>query len=136
MENLRSFVPSPFVEDDMWRPADEGRSLHDEISMFYREVLQMSTPVGVKDLPDVDVVLKKVSNLLLSEQLVGIQFIHWELIVNSLSTLRKSKETEWPYILFPHSTMGSIFLKACSLAECPTWLQCIVDKSVSSKYSN
>ena len=39
------YTSLPFEKADMERPADEGRSLHDEVSTFIREILQLPTPV-------------------------------------------------------------------------------------------
>ena len=38
---------NPFSIDDLSRPADEGRSLHDELSAFFREVMNLSTPIKI-----------------------------------------------------------------------------------------
>lgn len=37
---------SPFFIDDLQRPADEGRSLHDCCSKFYTEIMNLKTPFG------------------------------------------------------------------------------------------
>ena len=41
-------TPNPFQKDDMYRPADEGRSLHDEIKVFIKEAFKMGDPSRVK----------------------------------------------------------------------------------------
>ena len=41
----------PFTEQDLQRPADEGRSLHDEVSEFYRAKLGVTTPITPNNIP-------------------------------------------------------------------------------------
>ena len=35
----------PYVIDDLFRPKEEGRSLHDHASSFYRNVMKLGTPI-------------------------------------------------------------------------------------------
>ena len=51
LRGLRDFEPDTYVEDDMYRPTCEGRSLHDGIGSFYRNVMEMTTPIKNDDLP-------------------------------------------------------------------------------------
>ena len=37
--------PEPYTSDDLYRPLDEGRSLHDDVSYFYRTIMKLDTPV-------------------------------------------------------------------------------------------
>ena len=39
-------MPSkPYSIEDLHRPATEGRSLHDDASAFYREIMKLQTPI-------------------------------------------------------------------------------------------
>ena len=38
-------MTNPYSEADMFRPADEGRSLHDDLNRFFSQALYMQTPV-------------------------------------------------------------------------------------------
>ena len=37
--------PEPYTSDDLYCPIDEGRSLHDDVSYFYRTIMKLDTPV-------------------------------------------------------------------------------------------
>ena len=41
----------PYDKLDLFRPASEGRSLHDDANKFYREVMQLATPISKRYLP-------------------------------------------------------------------------------------
>ena len=46
MSDISTFREAdPYTRDDLYRPADEGRSLHDDASRFYRDVMGLETPV-------------------------------------------------------------------------------------------
>jgi len=51
---------SPFKEDDLFHPADEGR---DEAHIFYQHIMGMKTPIVMEDLPDINTVANVLSNL-------------------------------------------------------------------------
>ena len=38
-------MKTPYTKDDLERPASEGRSLHDHSSLFYKEIMGLSTPL-------------------------------------------------------------------------------------------
>ena len=40
------FIAEPFIKDDMERPADEGRSLHDLANKFYRDKMGLAIPLA------------------------------------------------------------------------------------------
>lgn len=42
---------NPFTDDDLQRPSHEGRSLHDEVSNFFRGKLEISSPITASNLP-------------------------------------------------------------------------------------
>ena len=42
---------NPFTIQDLQRPADEGRSLHDEVSEFFRSKMGVSTPITSSNIP-------------------------------------------------------------------------------------
>ena len=41
----------PYDELDLFRPATEGRSLHDDANLFYREIMEIETPINPNNLP-------------------------------------------------------------------------------------
>ena len=34
--------PEPYTAEDLWRESSEGRSLHDDANLFYRDVMGLS----------------------------------------------------------------------------------------------
>ena len=53
MSDISTFREAdPYTRDDLYRPADEGRSLHDDASRFYRDVMGLETPVMKSSQPD------------------------------------------------------------------------------------
>ena len=40
---------SPYKEDDLYRPADEGCSLHDDSRAYYQEVMMVSAVGGISN---------------------------------------------------------------------------------------
>ena len=56
-------IASKFIEADLYRPTDEGRSLHNEASSFYTEVMGLMTPLTLERLPEVSNVAKYLSGL-------------------------------------------------------------------------
>ena len=51
-------INDPYCADDLYRPASEGRSLHDDACHFYQKAMGLSTPLV--DLPVLEVVVKVV----------------------------------------------------------------------------
>ena len=49
-------IDDPYCADDLYRPASEGRSLHDDACHFYQKAMGLSTPLG--DLSVLEVVVK------------------------------------------------------------------------------
>ena len=38
-------TPNPYSLYDLQRPSDEGRSLHDDANLFYRQVMHLQTRI-------------------------------------------------------------------------------------------
>ena len=49
-------INDPYCADDLYHPASEGRSLHDDACYFYQKAMGLSTPLV--DLPVLEVVAK------------------------------------------------------------------------------
>ena len=49
---------TPFTEHDLQRPADEGRSLHDEVSEFLRVKVGVATPITPRNMPKSSIIAK------------------------------------------------------------------------------
>ena len=45
MPSTPKWVPNPFCKDDLERPSSEGRSLHDLANKFYKNKMNLSTPL-------------------------------------------------------------------------------------------
>ena len=69
----RNYV-QPYVEADLHRPADEGRSLHDDANKFYREVMKLKTPITQRKQPKSKELIEAILNKPRSNELNDILF--------------------------------------------------------------
>ena len=94
--------PSPYIDEDIFRESSEGRSLHDDANVFYREVMGLTTPIKSTEQPTVveiqDAISKKVSKTDLRM---------WTIIY----ALQLSKKEElWPgAIVAPKNSIGKFW---------------------------
>ena len=58
---------NPFTEEDLQRPGDEGRSLHDEVSYFLQLKMGLTTPITANNLPKSSAVAEAFRNLGIDE---------------------------------------------------------------------
>ena len=54
--DLSAVVGTAYCKDDLYRPKDEGRSLHDESAYFFRNIFKLPQNVPSSVLPTVDVI--------------------------------------------------------------------------------
>ena len=54
----------PYTNDDLFREASEGRSLHDDCSKFYRKVMGLVTPLSESIQPTVNEIGKAIEKKL------------------------------------------------------------------------
>ena len=45
--------PEPYTAEDLWRESSEGRSLHDDANLFYRDVMGLTIPIKSTEQPSV-----------------------------------------------------------------------------------
>ena len=64
----------PYDELDLFRPATEGRSLHDDANSFYREIMEIETPINPNNLPKSKDVQKAILQIPREKKITDILF--------------------------------------------------------------
>ena len=95
---------SPYKEDDLYRPADEGRSLHDDSRAYYQEVMKLKTPITIDNLPDLAAITKSFVDLPKNNNL------HHQFLINLSATKQKDL---WPNKNYIPKTKECIFIQCC-----------------------
>ena len=67
--SIQSVGAVPYTKEDLFREASEGRSLHDDASRFYREVMGLETPVSKEAQPSVSAITDAIEAKVKSDDL-------------------------------------------------------------------
>ena len=116
-----------FTQGDLQRPADEGRSLHDEVSTFLHVKMGLKTPITASILP-------KSSDVAKAFRMLGEdknEFRYKQLLADLQAT--KIKDL-WPeYEMPPATKEGVVWHASNSLCKKRMKLDKLIDHLIESK---
>ena len=94
--------PIPYVADDLYRESSEGRSLHDDSNVFYRNVMGLTTPIPSTEQPCVSQIEAAIKTKVSRDNLKI-----WKIIYALQLTI---KEELWPgAIMTPENSVGKLW---------------------------
>ena len=80
--------PEPYTNEDIFRKPSEGRSLHDDTSIFYRVIMKLPVPLSNVNQPSVDEISQAFDEKVKKDDLRT-----WNIIY---SLFLAEKSTIWP----------------------------------------
>ena len=100
---------SPYKEDDLYRPADEGRSLHDDARDFYQEIMGLQSPITIHNIPSLDTITKSF------QEMPKNYSKHHKFLINLMATDQKDLWPNKNYI--PKTKEGMLFNAAKKMVK-------------------